>query len=86
MEIKYLPKADDDLTFWIKTGNKAVLKKIAQLTRAIVENPYTGIGKPEPLKHELMGFWSRRITQEHRFVYQIVDDTLKVFSLKGHYE
>ena len=49
MEIKYLPQADADLNYWIKTGNKANLKKIAQLTRAIIENPYSGIGKPEAL-------------------------------------
>ena len=53
MEIKYLPQADADLNYWIKTGNKANLKKIAQLTRAIIENPYTGIGKPEALKYDL---------------------------------
>ena len=86
MEIKYLPQADEDLEYWIKTGNKAILKKIAQLTRAIVENPYQGIGKPEALKYDLSPKWSRRITQEHRYVYQIMEDTLNVFSLKGHYE
>ena len=62
------------------------MKKIAQLTRAILENPYQGIGKPEALKYDLSPKWSRRITQEHRYVYQIIDDTLNVFSLKGHYE
>jgi toxin YoeB len=86
MEIKYLPQADEDLAYWIKTGNKAILKKIAQLTRAILENPYQGIGKPEALKYDLSPKWSRRITQEHRYVYQIIEDTLNVFSLKGHYE
>lgn len=85
MEIKYLPKADADLTFWIKTGNKAILKKDAQLTRAILENPYAGIGKPEALKHELAPKWSRRITQEHRSVYLVENATLSVYSLKGHY-
>ena len=61
MEIVYLPKADEDLTYWVKTGNKPILKKIAQLTEAILASPYTGIGKPEGLKFELSGKWSRRI-------------------------
>jgi toxin YoeB len=85
MEIKYLPQADEDLTYWIKTGNKTILKKIAQLTRAILENPYTGIGKPEALKYDLAPKWSRRITSEHRYIYLFENDTLIVFSLKGHY-
>jgi len=55
MEIIYLPKADDDLNFWVQTGNKIILKKIAQLTEAIIENPFEGIGKPEPLRYELAG-------------------------------
>jgi toxin YoeB len=85
MEIVYLPKADEDLQYWIKSGNKAVLKKIAQLTEAIISSPYSGPGKPEALKYQLIGKWSRRITAEHRFIYQIEDDKLKVYSLKGHY-
>jgi len=80
-----LPKADEDLDFWIKTGNKAILKKIAKLTETIIRNPYSGIGKPEPLKYQLIGKWSRRITDEHRFIYQIDGEKLKVYSLKGNY-
>lgn len=85
MEIIYLPKADDDLNFWVQTGNKIILKKIAQLTEAIIENPFEGIGKPERLRYELAGKWSRRISTEHRFVYSIIENTLTVYSLKGHY-
>ena len=85
MEIIYLPQAEGDLHYWIKTGNKSILKKIALLTRAVIGNPYKGIGKPEPLKYELASKWSRRITKEHRFVYQVLDDKLFVFSLRGHY-
>lgn len=85
MEIIYLPQADEDLDFWIKTGNKVILKKIAQLTEAILKNPAKGIDKPEALKYNLAGKWSRRITDEHRFIYQIEDDFIKVYSLKGHY-
>ncbi len=86
MEIIYLPKADEDLAYWVKTGNKAILKKIAQLTRVILENPYKGIGKPEALKYDLAPKWSRRITKEHRYVYLIQDEKLYVYSLRGHYE
>lgn len=86
MEIIYLPQADEDLSYWIKMGDKAILKKIAQLTRAILENPYTRIGKPEPLKYDLAPKWSRRITKEHRYIYLVKDGKLYVYSLKGHYE
>jgi toxin YoeB len=79
MDIVYLPKATRDLDFWINSGNKIVLKKIAQLTEAIIQNPYQGIGKPEALKYALAGKWSRRITDEHRYIYQIENDILKVY-------
>ena len=85
MEIVYLPKADEDLEFWIKSGNKKILKRIALLTAAIEGNPEKGLGKPEPLKFNLSGKWSRRISQEHRFIYSFVDDKIFVYSLKGHY-
>jgi toxin YoeB len=85
MQIIYTPKAKEHLDFWIKTGNKSILKKILELTMSVIENPYEGIGKPEPLKHELSGYWSRRITNEHRLVYKIEEETLIVSSLKGHY-
>jgi len=90
MEIIFSNKAKKDLEFWSKSGNKSILKKISKLLRAIEENPYEGIGKPEPLKHNLSGVWSRRINQEHRLVYEIVDENtieiLNIISLKGHYD
>ncbi|MFT4061203.1 MAG: Txe/YoeB family addiction module toxin [Edaphocola sp.] len=86
MEIIYLPKTDEDLDYWVKTGNKAILKKIAQFTKAILENSYKGIGKPEAFKYDLAPKWSRRIAQEHRYVYLVEDEKLYVYSLKGHYE
>ena len=86
MEIIFLPDAQADLDFWVKTGNKIVLKKIAQLVEAIKESPFTGIGKPEALKYSLAGTWSRRISQEHRLVYEIVNNTLLIHSAKGHYQ
>ena len=80
MQIIYTPKAMEHLDFWIKSGNKPVLKKIVELTKSVIENPYAGVGKPE-----LSGYWSRRITNEHRFVYKIDGETLIIASLKGHY-
>jgi toxin YoeB len=71
MQIVYTPKAKEDLDYWIKTGNKSILKKILELTKSVIDNPYAGVGKPEPLKHDLTGYWSRRVTIEHRFVYKI---------------
>ena len=85
MQIVYTPKAKEHLDFWIKSGNKAILKKIVEFTKAIIEKPYEGIGKPEPLKHELTGYWSRRITSEHRYIYHVEGDVLNVYSLRGHY-
>lgn len=85
MQIIYTPKAKEHLDFWVNSGNKAVLKKILELTQAIMDAPYEGIGKPEALKYELSGYWSRRINKEHRYVYQIDENVLKVYSLKGHY-
>ena len=89
MEVIYTPQAVEDLNYWKKSGNKVVQKKIQQLILAIIENPFEGIGKPEPLKHELSGSWSRRINREHRIVYEVYnDDTiviLEIQSLRGHY-
>lgn len=90
MEIRYSKKAEKDLAFWVKSGNKAIIKKISVLIKAIQENPFEGIGKPEALKHDLVGYWSRRIDSEHRIIYEIIDentiDILSIISLKGHYE
>ena len=60
-------------------------KKISSLIRAIEENPLEGIGKPEALKHELSGFYSRRINQEHRIIYKITDTAIRIETIKGHY-
>jgi toxin YoeB len=66
--------------------DKKVLKKINDLLKDISRNPYEGIGKPEPLKHVLSGYWSRRITDEHRLVYRVEGDVLKVAQVRYHYE
>ena len=80
MQIIYTPDAQDDLKYWVKTGNKPILKKILQLTNAIIESPFEGIGKPEMLKYDFTGLWSRRINREHRYVYSIDDEVLSIHS------
>lgn len=86
MKIIYLPEAEKYLDYWVKTGNKAILKKIIQLTKAIIENPYCGVCKPEALRYNIAPKWSRRITNEHRYIYLVNNDTLYVYSLRGHYK
>ena len=85
MEIIYFEKAEAQLKFFKDTKQDKLLKKIRTLLENILQTPYSGLGKPEALKHELSGLWSRRINREHRLVYQIGDDFLIVHSLKGHY-
>lgn len=90
MQIIFTPKAKKDLDFWVKSGNKNILKKINALIEDIQLHPFNGIGKPEQLKYNLSGVWSRRIDHEHRLVYEIIDEDtieiLNILSLKGHYE
>ena len=73
--------------YFTQSGNKAILNKIKTLLEDIAAHPYTGIGKPEPLKYELAGKWSRRINAEHRIVYSVHDDIIEVyiFSMRYHY-
>ena len=85
MEIELTTRAQEDLEYWSGTGNTLVLKKIRSLLENIYETPFSGIGKPEQLKYELSGKWSRRITQSDRIIYQVMGDKVYVYSLKGHY-
>lgn len=87
MEIKYSEQAQEDIDYWKKSGNKTVMNKITTLLRDISGHPYTGIGKPEPLKYELSGKWSRRITSEHRMVYVVREymNEIYILSLRYHY-
>ncbi len=86
MQVELHEQAIVDYEFWRKSGNKSIQKKIEQLILAIRENPFNGIGKPEQLKYGLAGLWSRRINEEHRIIYDIVDNILHIYSLKGHYK
>ena len=85
MEIIFSERAVQELEYWKKSGEITILKKIRQLLESIQITPFEGIGKPEALKHNLSGFWSRRITQEHRLVYRIDGDKIIVVQLRFHY-
>lgn len=85
MEIRYTPEAEADINYWKISGNIAIQRKIAKLLEAILLTPTIGIGKPEQLKHQLSGCWSRRINDEHRIVYKIFDDRIEIISLRFHY-
>jgi toxin YoeB len=83
--LDFSDQATEDITYHKKSGNKALLKKMLVLLEEISEHPFTGTGKPEALKHDLAGKWSRRINQEHRLIYEVKDNEIKIVSLKGHY-
>lgn len=86
MKITFVPIGWEDYLFWQATDRK-IVKKINQLIEDITrDDPFSGIGKPEPLRHYLAGAWSRRITDEHRLVYQVRDETLIVLVARYHYE
>lgn len=81
-------RAEKDLKYLVKTGNKALIKKIHKILEELAETPREGSGNPEMLKHEFSGLWSRRIDQKHRIVYSIDDEKIIVFviSARGHYD
>jgi len=85
MEIVFSPKALEELQYWRKSGNVKVVERIKLLIEAIQKQPFEGIGKPEALKHNFSGYWSRRITSEHRLVYKIENNTLFIAQLRFHY-
>ena len=87
MEIVLLTQAKKDLEYWRNSGNKKIQKRISALLKDIINHPFTGIGKPEPLKGNLQGFWSRRINDEHRIIYQVSNEMIYVYvlSMRFHY-
>lgn len=90
MRILFTNHGWEDLSFWIE-HDVNIVKKIKELINSINQNPFKGLGKPEPLKHQMKGYWSRRITQEHRLVYEItgkkgVDQTCTILQCRFHYK
>ncbi|MFV0275088.1 MAG: Txe/YoeB family addiction module toxin [Bacilli bacterium] len=84
MKLIWFDEAWEDYVYW-QTQDKKTLKKINSLIKEIMRTPFEGTGKPEPLKHNLEGFWSRRIDQENRLVYRANDDRIEILSCKLHY-
>jgi toxin YoeB len=85
-ELEISENAQQDIKFHKKSGSLTILKKIAVLLEELRNHPFTGTGKPEALKYELAPKWSRRINQEHRMVYDVEDNIVRIYSLKGHYQ
>ena len=84
MKLVFSELAWEDYLYWQKQDRKLV-DRINKLIEATAREPFTGIGKPEPLKHAFAGFWSRRINDEHRMVYQVTGDRLEIAQLRFHY-
>ncbi|MCO5945932.1 Txe/YoeB family addiction module toxin [Mucilaginibacter flavidus] len=85
MEVIFTPDALEDLAYWKQKHNDKILARIKDLVKAIQATPFQGIGKPEPLKHNFSGMWSRRINREHRIIYEIVSGKIIIHALKEHY-
>jgi len=87
MKIILTKRAKQDILFW-KQNNQKYYTKVLDLIENIKFTPYSGLGKPEPLRYELSGYWSRRINNEHRLVYKLLksSSTLVIHSCKGHYK
>ena len=84
MKILFSAQAWEDYLFWQRTDKK-LLRRINGLIKETSRHPFTGTGKPEPLKHGFKGYWSRRINDEHRLVYKVEKDTLKIALVRFHY-
>ena len=84
MKLVFADEAWEDYLYW-QAQDKKILKRINDLIKETERGPHAGIGKPEPLKHSLAGYWSRRINDEHRMVYRVVDESLLIAQLRFHY-
>lgn len=84
MNITFTPKAFTQYNEW-NSDDETIFEKIKELIKQTVREPFKGIGKPEPLKGNYKGFWSRRITQEHRLIYRVTPAAIEIVSCKGHY-
>ena len=85
MKYIFVDESWEDYLYWQKTDKK-MLKRINLLIKDISRTPYDGIGKPEPLKHNYRGFWSRRIDGEHRLIYQVKEDEIRIVKCRFHYD
>ena len=85
MKIVFVDESWEDYLYWQKT-DKSKLKKINELIKDINRNPFDGLGKPEALKHNYAGFWSRRIDHEHRLIYRVVEDEIQIVKCRFHYD
>lgn len=85
MRIIFSRNSWEDYTSW-QSEDKKILKKINELIKDIHRTPYKGLGKPEPLKYDLAGLWSRRIDREHRLVYQVNENNILIYSCRYHYD
>ena len=83
--LEFEPRAFEDLAWWIQQDCKAALR-IMRLIENIQQTPFEGLGKPEPLKHQLRGLWSRRIDREHRLVYEVSEDKIRILACRFHYD
>lgn len=84
-KVTFEKRAFRDFTDWA-TDDKRIHKRVVDLIFDILRHPFSGIGKPEPLRHELKGYWSRRINDEHRLVYKVEDDAVFIIACKYHYD
>ncbi len=84
MNLVFSPQGWEDYQYW-QDSDRKVLKRIHLLLTDTLRSPFEGLGKPEPLRHALSGYWSRRITDEHRFVYRVIGDQLWIVQLRYHY-
>jgi toxin YoeB len=82
--VEFVPPAFKEYQDWIEKDRKTAMK-IGDLVRDILRNPYQGIGKPEALKHQYKGYWSRRIDQEHRLIYKVTETSIVIISCYSHY-
>lgn len=83
-ESVFHPEFREDLRYWVETDRKVALR-ILQLVEAVLREPFSGIGKPEPLQYVLAGCWSRRVTQEHRLVYRVSGNRVDFLQARYHY-
>ena len=84
MRIVFTEQAWDDYLYWQK-NDKRLLRRVNELIKATQRTPFEGVGKPEPLKHQLQGLWSRRINEEHRLVYQVHNEEIRIIACRYHY-